>query len=573
MKDEESFIQEFEKLNEETKQKINKYSNTIYENKISDGKKELLHDIIKDLKNQRSSLERYFQKELFILGPLSPMSLFYKNLAIKENIPVDYLTWYVWREKQVKLNYLLRAKYCWIIWNLDYSNHKYARKFIRYSKYIIGIYMYNNWISRKHYLTTHFIINCIESSLNCAHILRDGITNEKVIDFSLKLLNFISDTYLIITYRVSEAILEDLKHYDQKYTNNLVSFLIKLCKKYSLDIRNYDTTEAIIQILIKIFKSDNVRVKALKKRIAQLYMENASHFSGLQSYMAYEDAALMFQEIGEHKEKEKALKLLGKINPLDYMVKLEFTFDLTSLKQEIDIRTKEFIDQHKIIEDIFDMIEIPLIKSILKSKSDQVAITDLFHTIVFSSGSATEIKQEDIEMGKKKIYDFYQVYVNSYLLCKNKFYNALITEGILTLEKLKEFFNENGLDNDLSLLLLDGFKYFISNEYHAALFILIPQLETFTKRIADKVGIPVIKKVLEGIQDKTLGDFLLDEDFKNIIGDDLNTYLLWFLADKTGLNLRNKVAHGLIKYKDVQCHIIVGIIEIIFTLIKKLKII
>ncbi len=67
----------------------------------------------------------------------------------------------------------------------------------------------------------------------------------------------------------------------------------------------------------------------------------------------------------------------------------------------------------------------------------------------------------------------------------------------------------------------------ISNEYHTAVFILIPQLETFTKRIAEKVGIPVIKKVPEGIQDKTLGDFLLDEDFKNIIGDDLNTYLLW----------------------------------------------
>ncbi len=92
------------------------------------------------------------------------------------------------------------------------------------------------------------------------------------------------------------------------------------------------------------------------------------------------------------------------------------------------------------------------------------------------------------------------------------------------------------------MFLTDGFKYFISNEYHAAFFILIPQLETFTKNIAEKMGIPVIKKVPEGIQGKTLGDFLLDKNFKNIIGDDLNTYLLWFLADKTGLNLRNKVA-------------------------------
>ena len=65
------------------------------------------------------------------------------------------------------------------------------------------------------------------------------------------------------------------------------------------------------------------------------------------------------------------------------------------------------------------------------------------------------------------------------------------------------------------MFLTDGFKYFISNEYHAAFFILIPQLETFTKNIAEKMGIAVIKKVPEGIQGKTLGDFLLDKNFKN----------------------------------------------------------
>ncbi len=571
MEDEKSFNQEFEKLNEETKQLIFKYNNAIYENKITDGKEKLLHNIIKDLKNQKSLLKIFFHKELFILGPHIPMGLFYEDHVIKENIPMDDLSWYVWREEQVKLNYLLRAKYCWIIWNLDKSNIKYARKFIRYCKYIIGIYIHNKWISRQHFLTTHFIINCIESSLNCVHFLKDRITNEKVIDFSLKLLNFITDTYLIITYQVSEAILEDIPYYNQEYTNELVSILNSLCKKYNVDIRYYDRTEKIIQILIKIFKSDNVKVKALKKRIARIYMEKARLFSGIQSYMAYKDAAQKFKEIGERWEMEKALKLLEKINPLDYMVKLEFTFDLTSIKQEIDKKTEKFIEQHKNIEDIFDTIEIPSIKSILKSSSDRVAVTDLFHTIIFSSGSSTEIKQEEIEIRKKKIYDFYQVYINSYLICKIEFYKALIRERILKLEKLRDFFDKNNLDKDLSLFLLEGVKYFLSNEYHAAFFILIPQLETFIKKIAEKVGIPVKKKVPEGIQDKTLGDFLLDGSFKKAVGDDLNTYLKWFLADKTGLNLRNKVAHGLIKYKDIQHHIIIGIIEIIFTLIKKLR--
>jgi len=100
---------------------------------------------------------------------------------------------------------------------------------------------------------------------------------------------------------------------------------------------------------------------------------------------------------------------------------------------------------------------------------------------------------------------------------------------------------------------------------------LIPQLENLLRKIAEKSKIPIIRLTSDGLQDKILGDFLQDKDFQKIIGDDLNSYLFWFLADKAGLNLRNKVAHGFIKYNEIQYHLIVGIIEIIFILIKILK--
>ena len=564
------FKDNFENLNDEIKQKINQYDNFIYENKINDGKKEILHEILDDLKGKDSLLEYYFQNELFIFGPNSPMTLFYNESIIKEKIPVDDIPWYKWREKQVRRNLLLRAKYCWIIWNLNRTDFKYAKKFIRYSKYIVRIYIHNDWISKKHFLTTHFLINCITSSLDCVHFLKDRKLNEEIIDFSLKLLNFISDTFLIITYQVSEAIIKDLKYNDWKYTTGLESFLVGLYYKYNQDIRYSDITEAILHILIKLFKSDDEKVKGFKLRIAQLYLEKGKLFPGLQSYMSFKDAAQKFQEIGEHGEMKKALKLMEEINPLDHMIKLSFTFDLDLLKEDIEKKSQEFFEQQRSIEHIFDTVEVPTIDSILNSSSDQANITDLFHTIVFSSRSATEITHEQIETGKKKIYDFYQVYINSYLVCKIKFYQALIREGIFSIENLNEYFTKIPLESDLSLFLTDGFKYFISGEFQAALFILIPQLEVIVKKLAEKIGISVLKNVPEGIQEKTLGDFLLDGEFGNNIGKDLNVYLLWFLADKAGLNLRNIVAHGLIRYKDIQPHIIVGLIEIIFTLLKKL---
>ena len=56
MEDEKSFIQEFEKLNEETKQMINKYNNAIYENKITDGK-EITMDTFLNMSKRGKNLE------------------------------------------------------------------------------------------------------------------------------------------------------------------------------------------------------------------------------------------------------------------------------------------------------------------------------------------------------------------------------------------------------------------------------------------------------------------------------------------------------------------------------------
>ncbi|MHA1285482.1 MAG: DUF4209 domain-containing protein [Promethearchaeota archaeon] len=575
---EEIFNQEYKKLNEKSKQLIKKYDNKIYENKISDQKEELLHTIIKNLKNQKSSLVKYFQKELFIYKYYYfsyYKDLFYPEIIIKKNICYDYLSWYIWREKQVTRNYLLRAKYCWIIWNLNKSNIKYGQKFIRYCKYIVIIYIHNNWISTQHFTTNHFIINCIKSLLECVHFLKDRKNNEKIIDFSIKIIKSISNNekYSIIITNISELILKDLKYYSQKYTIELISYLNFLFKKYK-SIDRYNSVEEVYELLIELLKSHPVKVKLLKRRMARFYIKKGSQMSGIQSYLSYQKAGQIFKEIRNHKKLEKILKLIEKINLNNFMIPLTFTFDLSQIKEYINKRIKVFLNQNKNIDNIFEFIEIPLIEFILKfanSNLSQNNITEIFTPIIVSSSSITRVKKEDIEKGKIKIYNFYNIYINTYLICKIDFYKTLIKEGILTLDNLEKFFIKNNIDNNISFFLLMGFRFFMLNEYYASLFIFIPQIEELIRSIARMSGIPIVKQVKEDSQEKTIGEFLLDEDFEKVIGKDLNNYLFWFLADKTGLNLRNRVAHGFIKREEIQIYLIIGIIEIIFILIKKLQ--
>ncbi|GAH62441.1 unnamed protein product, partial [marine sediment metagenome] len=105
-------------------------------------------------------------------------------------------------------------------------------------------------------LTTHFIINCVEMELKYVHSIRDRTLNSKIINLVIKILHFLYDRYLIIIYRLSEAIIPDLKYSDPKFKNKLITFLTSLCNKFSTDIKNRDKTEAIIDILININKDD-----------------------------------------------------------------------------------------------------------------------------------------------------------------------------------------------------------------------------------------------------------------------------------------------------------------------------
>ena len=179
--DNKEYLQEFQKLDNETRDLIKKYDDNIYENKITDGKEDLLYQICEKLQNEGSPLKEFFEKEIFVCGSRCIMGYFYLEEFLKKNIPNDYISWYIFREKQVMHNFLLRAKYCWIIFNLDKSKHEYARRLKRYCKYITVIYIGNKWISPQHFQTNHLIIECVKIALECVHYLKDRDNNENLL--------------------------------------------------------------------------------------------------------------------------------------------------------------------------------------------------------------------------------------------------------------------------------------------------------------------------------------------------------------------------------------------------------
>lgn len=116
-----------------------------------------------------------------------------------------------------------------------------------------------------------------------------------------------------------------------------------------------------------------------------------------------------------------------------------------------------------------------------------------------------------------------------------------------------------GWANRLSLFddvtfLLDGVTAWYEGDLVKALHVLVPQVEAGLRSIVGKLGKPVTKAhgTLQGVGVATnMGDILNNRDIVEALGPDLSLHFQALYADPRGRNLRNSLAHGLIRPKAV----------------------
>ncbi|HEY8744731.1 MAG TPA: DUF4209 domain-containing protein [Chloroflexota bacterium] len=92
-----------------------------------------------------------------------------------------------------------------------------------------------------------------------------------------------------------------------------------------------------------------------------------------------------------------------------------------------------------------------------------------------------------------------------------------------------------------------GIDRYFAEDYVSALHILVPQLEDAIRRILAILGVATTS-FRDGVtQEKTLDSVLSTAELRQTLGEDLTTYLQYLLVGQRADNLRNKVAHGLVK--------------------------
>jgi len=118
--------------------------------------------------------------------------------------------------------------------------------------------------------------------------------------------------------------------------------------------------------------------------------------------------------------------------------------------------------------------------------------------------------------------------------------------------------NRLGLFDDLTFLK-EGFAAWLGGDDVKALHVLVPQAERGLRAIADAAGVPVTKAhpvTQDASVSINMGDILSSEKILAFIGEDMALHFRALYADPRGMNLRNRVAHGLYSPRSLNPHIV-----------------
>jgi len=94
-------------------------------------------------------------------------------------------------------------------------------------------------------------------------------------------------------------------------------------------------------------------------------------------------------------------------------------------------------------------------------------------------------------------------------------------------------------------LLESGVSAYFAGDQIKAIHVLIPQIEHILRRLLLLLGGSELRAGRNGtMQVKNLNEILREPAIKSALGEDIHLYLLTFLADQRGQNIRNVICHG-----------------------------
>lgn len=157
---------------------------------------------------------------------------------------------------------------------------------------------------------------------------------------------------------------------------------------------------------------------------------------------------------------------------------------------------------------------------------------------------------DNYKMAYDSNYMLYLTMSNTVLL--TPIIDRLVRENGLTSDEfIKKIISWSLMSSQNAPLVEIGIRKFFDDDYVSSLHILVPQFESCLRRMFSQAGFATtsIKRGMAQ-HEETFNEFLNRDEIKEVLGESFHKFIQMIMVEQTGLNLRNKIAHGLINVED-----------------------
>jgi len=476
---------------------------------------------------------------------------------LNKQFPDETIDYYKKRAAKTK-NPILEARYCDIVWDLR-KEIEYAEKAIEAYLKCCEVYFDNEWDSE------------LADSLNRALQIAISINNNGLIKSVLDTAyNFISklksqQRYNFIKDIIDFILMNHKRIKDYLDLNFFVQTLEAALEFYKCPERgNFHLQRILLKLLIKIKKieNQNEEVRKLELNIAEIYEKEAKwkqiNYQKGNSIASsvYQKALQKYVEIGNCEEKIKEIKT--KIQTALEAAK-ETDFQLIQVISEIPRKDIDnYLNRFKGLS-INEALEIIAVdKTLVPSYDDcRKEAVEIYNKYVFRSMiprqfifddiviKNIETKEEKIAFDAVKIF-LDQCYVISILF--KEIIKTILAEHPNFFDEIINYLSKSEIvSTERITIIRKGLEHYKKKDYIGTIYLLVFQIEGILRDLLKQMRIPTFTYRNKEMRYKTLYEIIRLLEVENGFDIDLLKFIQFFLCDLRGDNLRNEIAHGILR--------------------------
>jgi uncharacterized protein involved in tolerance to divalent cations len=391
----------------------------------------------------------------------------------------------------------------------------------------------------------------------------------KIFELIYEIINLNRTRYVL---ELSDILIEKFKILNDDERKRLI-VLLKLgyLKHSRLEPKNYHIRRHFLFQIEKIFRKFNNKseLKKIHLKIAKSFEKEAydSEKLGLPSILISKhlDDALNYYRLSGYNVR-KTNELLIKLKNINKKVNEEMKAHRISTKiskKEIEnfFNNIENINKYELIKLVIgiDLKELGIIDfgsalNITKDSFKDSIFLSLTSWVIYDEYNNITCMPESIDE-KLEFFTIHDLLIYQYNMISqiilNRLFNILFHEKNASVDDLIYYILKSDIISENRIIILKvAIEKYLEKDYVSFLHISIIQIEGILRDLLYILGCNPSKRIREmRYVEKNLNDILDDEEIKKNLKKDDFSLIKYVLSDIRGMNLRNKLAHGLLNYE------------------------